>query len=30
MFIDTDSQKLKQVKGVIIICLTSNQISTME
>jgi hypothetical protein len=30
MFIDTDSQKLKQVKAVIIICLNSNQISTME
>ena len=29
-YIDTDSQKLKQVKAVIIICLTSNQSATME
>jgi len=27
---DTDSQKLKQVKALIIICENSNQIATME
>jgi hypothetical protein len=30
MYIDTDSQRLMQVKAVIIICQTLNQIATME
>jgi hypothetical protein len=29
MYIDTDSQKLMQVKAIIIICQTLNQIATM-
>ena len=29
-YIDIDSQKLKQVKAVIIICQTSNQIATIK